>query len=45
MNPDAAYQVTWNGQPVNHDERYPGVLEISLDSHLNGQLAVKPLRR
>ncbi|MBN1887297.1 MAG: hypothetical protein JW850_04885 [Thermoflexales bacterium] len=43
MDPGATYHVTWNGQPVNYYERYPGVLEITLDSNPNGQLTILPL--
>ncbi|MFZ6030934.1 MAG: MGH1-like glycoside hydrolase domain-containing protein [Chloroflexota bacterium] len=42
MNPDrAAYQVTWEGQPVDFYERYPGILEITLDGNRpRGRLVV-----
>jgi hypothetical protein len=29
-------------QPADYYERYTGILEITLDSHPNGQLAVFP---
>ncbi len=31
MAPGGSYQATWDGQPVPVRERYPGVLEISLE--------------
>jgi len=30
MSPGGAYRATWNGQPVTCEERYPGLLEITL---------------
>lgn len=41
MAPGAAYQVTWNGQPVDFHERYPGVLEITLNRQPTGQLRIQ----
>ena len=40
MDPGATYRVTWNGRPIDYYERYPGVLEMTLDSHPNRQLAI-----
>jgi hypothetical protein len=41
MAPGLAYQANWNGQPAPVHERYPGVLEISLDrTKPSGKLAI-----
>jgi hypothetical protein len=45
MDPGATCQITWNGWPVGYYERYPGALEMTLDSHPNGQLTVVPTMR
>ena len=42
MDPGSAYQVAWNGEPVNYHERYSGVLEVMLDSLPTGQLTILP---
>jgi hypothetical protein len=49
MQPGAVYQVTWNGQPMNFHERYPGVLEISVGRTVSspvdvGELTVRPTK-
>jgi hypothetical protein len=31
MAPGGNYQVLWNGQPAPFFERYPGILEISVE--------------
>ncbi len=37
-----SYQTTWNGQPVPHLERYPGLLEITLPGQpAHGRLVVQ----
>ena len=41
MAPGASYQAAWNGRPAPVHERYPGVLEISLEGQAEpGQLSV-----
>jgi hypothetical protein len=46
MSPDNSYQATWNGHPAALNERYPGVLEITLDGkEPRGRLEVHPLAR
>lgn len=41
MAPGPAYAVTWNSRPAAYHERYPGVLEITLDSHPSGELEIQ----
>ena len=36
LAPGAAYRATWNGAPAPFTERYPGVLELSLDRSQGG---------
>ncbi|MBE0699208.1 MAG: hypothetical protein IH586_19985, partial [Anaerolineaceae bacterium] len=44
MQPGNTYQVTWNGQPAAVNERYPGLLEISLGGESSsGKLKVHPI--
>jgi hypothetical protein len=39
-----AYATTWNGEPVDHEERYPGTLEVHLPAGVGaGTLVVVPL--
>lgn len=43
MAPGPAYRAVWNNQPVTLSERYPGVLEITLDGNApKGNLEVYP---
>jgi hypothetical protein len=42
MEPGSQYQVTWNGSPAGFNERYPGLLEITLNNGVNGRLEVHP---
>jgi hypothetical protein len=46
MSPGQTYQTTWNGHLAANHERYPGVLEITLDGkERRGQLEVYPSTR
>jgi len=46
MSPGTPYQATWNGQLAALYERYPGVLEITMDERVSrGQLKVYPSTR
>jgi hypothetical protein len=46
MAPGPVYTATWNGEPVEFQERYPGVLEINLsDNNSRGELVVRPSER
>jgi hypothetical protein len=43
LDPDASYAATWNGEPVPHHARVPGVVEIQLPAgDAEGQLDVTP---
>jgi hypothetical protein len=46
MSPDSPYQATWNGHLAAFNERYPGVLEITIDGNESrGRLEVYPSAR
>ena len=46
MSPGPTYQATWNGQLISYNERFPGVIEITLDGKASrGRLEVYPSTR